>query len=166
MGAGVSMIGDQAVGVDEISAHGGGCVSLIDDVVHLLDEDRQGNVKVQATALGDLLPLFVALVLPEEDAIRHVALGLPSIRGVGFPYIHYEKLGPVAKTVADLFDAPNLDAVGGSSVTAENQSYRAFSPEAGQPNPLLGPHKLEVEVRWLLTHLGTPFTSRYRGVQP
>ena len=78
------MVCHQPVGADEVQTLRGGPVRLVYGVVHLLNEDRQGHVKVQTAGLGHFLTLIVALVLAEEDTLSNVAIGLAAVGGMGF----------------------------------------------------------------------------------
>lgn len=84
-----------------------------------------------------MLPFLVALVLTKENPFGNIAVGLPSIRRVGLLDVNNEKLNLVSELVADLFDSPKLGAERRSSIAAENQCYRPFSPEARKPDPLV-----------------------------
>ena len=75
-------------------------------------------MEVQATGLSNFLTFVKALVLPEQDAFRDVAVGLSSIGGMSFLYVHHEEFNLVSILVANLLDALNLSAEGGSSVAA------------------------------------------------
>ncbi len=54
------MVGNPAIGVDQVEALRSGTVSFVYHVIHLFDEDGQSDVQVQTTDLSQL-----ALVLPE-----------------------------------------------------------------------------------------------------
>ena len=125
------MIGDQAVGINEVQPLGGRTIGVVYDVVHFLDEDREADVKVHATACCYFFPLLVTLMLSMQHAFRYVAVGLPSIGGVGLLNVDHEKLDLPAEPVANLFDAPNLGAEGRSSITAEDECHGTLSAEAG-----------------------------------
>ena len=60
-----SVVGDAAFGVYQVQSLGRGAVSFVDGVVHLFDEDGQGDVQIQATGLSHFLTLIKALVLSE-----------------------------------------------------------------------------------------------------
>ncbi len=120
MRSGASVVGNTALGVDQIQALGCGAVSLVYGVVHLLDEDGQGDVQIQATGLSHFFSLAIALVLPEQDAFGNVAIGLAPVGGMGFLNVHYEKFDLLGKPAADLFDTLNLSAERGSSVAAKD----------------------------------------------
>ena len=160
-----TVVGNTAVGVDQIQALGRGAVSLVYQVVHLFYEDWQGHVQVQATGLSHFFPLAIALVLPEKDAFGNVAIGLAAVGGMGFLNVHYEKFDLLGKPAADLFDTLNLSAERWSSVAAKDQPHRAVSLKAGQTDPLFGPHELKIEVGGLFSSHWAHFVPRDHGVQ-
>ena len=160
-----SVVGDAAFGVYQVQSLGRGAVSFVYGVVHLFDEDGQGDVQIQATGLSHFFPLAVALVLPEQDAFGNVAIGLAAVNGMGFLNVHYEKFDLLGKPAADLFDTLNLSAERGSSVAAKNQPHRAVSLKAGQTDPLFGPHELKLEVGRLFSNHWAHFVPRDHGVQ-
>ncbi len=165
MRPGASVVGDAAFGVDQIQALGRGAVSFVYRVVHLFDEDGQGDMQVQATGLSHFFPLAIALVLPEQDALGNVAIGLAAVSGMGFLNVHYEKFYLLGKPAADLFDTLNLSAERGSSVAAKDQPHRAVSLKAGQTDPLFGPHELKIEVGGLFSGHRSHFVTGNQGVQ-
>ena len=137
MGARAAMIRYSPVGVDEVQPLGGRPICFVDGVVHLLYDNGDGNVHVEATGLGNLFPLVVALVLSKQNSLSHVAVGLPAVGGVGFPDVHHQELNSVGVLIPDLLDALRLSAEGGSSVASEDQAHRPLTPEAGEPDALL-----------------------------
>ena len=59
------MVGNPAIGVDQVEPLRSGTVSFVYHVIHLFDEDGQSDVQVQTTGLSHFLTLTKALVLPE-----------------------------------------------------------------------------------------------------
>ena len=60
-----TVVGNPAIGVDQVEALRSGTVSFVYHVIHLFDEDGQSDVQVQTTGLSHFLTLIKALVLPE-----------------------------------------------------------------------------------------------------
>ena len=59
------MVGNPAIGVDQVEPLRSGTVSFVYHVIHLFDEDGQSDVQIQTTGLSHFLTLIKALVLPE-----------------------------------------------------------------------------------------------------
>src|SRR5262249_10697560 len=89
MGTRSCLIGHPAVSANEVQAFGGSPVGLVDSVVHVLDEDGQRYVQVQATRIGHRLAFLKTLVLAVQDTLLDIAVHLPAIGGMGLLDIDY-----------------------------------------------------------------------------
>ena len=80
MRTGAPLIGDQAIGADQIKPLRRRPVCLVYGVVHLFHQYWQGKMQVQAASLGYLFPLLEGLMLPERTpSVTLLSLCHPSV---------------------------------------------------------------------------------------
>jgi hypothetical protein len=69
-------------------------------------------------------------VLPVKDPRLYVAVGLPSVDGMGFLNVDDEEFPLAIEFAIDLVYAVNPNAERGSSITAEDKRHRTLAFEA------------------------------------
>jgi len=132
--AGLALVGDPALGVDEIDAVGPTCVRLFGRVAKFVQNGGNPDAESADTGSGDQCPLLLVFRAREYNFVFEVALHLPDVAGMCFGDVDNQEGNAASILIVKLVESGNLPPEGRSGVTAKYEHNGLLLVQGGELN--------------------------------
>jgi hypothetical protein len=119
--AGLALVGDASVRIDQIKPVGPACVGTFRPVAKLIENAGNLYAELTHTSSGDVGALFFVLRIGEDHLVLYVALHLPDVAGMGLGDVHHQKSHTILILIVEFVEGRNLPPEWRSGVAAEDQ---------------------------------------------
>jgi hypothetical protein len=118
--------------INDVEAFRPCCIGVIGNVVHVVDSERQWEMKTLNEIVGDGDSLREGVRLGVADVLIHVGLHLPFIERMSFADIDGEEVGTVLVIVIERDEVAYLAAEGWSGVASKDEDQGALADPFAQ----------------------------------
>jgi hypothetical protein len=131
-GAGTALVGDAAVGIDQVNAVGPTGILPLGGVAEFVEDGGELDPKLAHAEAGDGCAFLLVPGTCENDFIFNIALHLPDVAGVRFSDVDHQKGDLVPVLLIELVERGDLPAEGWSGIAAEDQHRRLLAFERSE----------------------------------
>jgi hypothetical protein len=129
---------------------------VIDAIIQSIDDEGHRDFEGDGALLCDGISLLLIARSLDHDVISVVVLGPPTVDWMCLSDVHSQEADPIAETLVNRLEGPELGPEIPSREAPENEDYRPAGSEVGQLDYLPVVRGCQCEVWRCLTHLG-PF---------
>lgn len=131
-GTGAALVGDAAVGIDQVDAIGPAGVLSLSRVAEFVEDRGELNPQLADAEACDRCAFFLVPRTGEDDFILDIALHLPDVAGVRFSDVDHEEGDLIPVLLIQLVERGDLPAERWSGIAAEDQYGRLLTVERGE----------------------------------
>ena len=128
-GAGLALVDDAALGVDEVNAVGPAGVGLLGGVGEIVEQRGELDAELADAGGSEFSTFVLRFWAREDDVVLDVALHLPDVAGMRFEDVNRVERDAVVIPIVELVEGRNLPPEGRSSVAAKDEHDGRLSAE-------------------------------------
>jgi hypothetical protein len=129
-----ALVGDAAVGVNQIKAVGPACIGPLRSVAKLIKNAGNFYAELSHAGSGNIGAFFFVLRIGKDDLVLYVALHLPDVARMGLGDVDNQKSHAVLVLLVKFVEGRNLPPERRSRIAAENQHHGLLLIQGGELN--------------------------------
>jgi hypothetical protein len=129
-----ALIGNAAVGVNQIKAVGPACIGPFRSVAKLIENAGNFYAELSHAGSGNIGAFFFVLRIGKDDLVFYVALHLPNVAGMGLGDVDNQESHAVLVLLVKFVEGRNLPPERRSRIAAENQHNGLLLIQGGELN--------------------------------